>query len=309
MSNQPAFPILSALCVGGRARPCHPYADLFTSPTMSPGATFEASSEAAPRAPLWRRRFRLSDEEDDDGPRPDIGEGDLVEIRRRYLIPESVELRCAGEFERATNGGIDEVAIFEAYLEAGFRGGIPSLIAEMSSYFAFSPSQLTPSTWHTLIAIQVLGELHGIPFGVSEILYSYSFVPLMNKKGFYHIWSRDGEPLVNEPPRGVRGGFHFGDLWNRRYVFMNSERENLGEAKDQGDNESWHSISYRNRSLDALSPRNPEVQWTFVLEHGGCMDLRPGNRGLYGPSSRNPVGYKDFRPGTLRSRGPSSRNP
>ncbi|KAL0875985.1 hypothetical protein Bca101_025690 [Brassica carinata] len=200
MSNQPAFPIFPAPCVGGRARPCHPSADPFSSSMISTGDTFEASSEAAPRAPLRRQGFRLSDEEDDDGPRSDIGERDLVEIRMRYLIPESVEMRCAREFERAPDGGIDEVAIFEAYLEAGLRGCIPSLIAEVSSYFAFSPSQLTPSTWRMPIAIQVLGELHGIPFGVSEILYSYSFVPLMNKKGFYHISSRDGEPLVNEPP-------------------------------------------------------------------------------------------------------------
>ncbi|KAL0802372.1 hypothetical protein Bca101_057548 [Brassica carinata] len=220
MSNKTVFPIFPAPCVGGRAGPYHPSADLFSLPMMSPGATLEASSEAVPRAPLRHRRFHLSDEEDDDGPRSDVGEGDLVEIRRRFLIPESVELRCAGEFERDLDGGTDEVAIFEVYREADSRGGILSLIAEVSSYFPFYPSQLTPSTWRTMIAIQVLGELHGIPFGVSKILYSYSFVPLMNKKGFYHIRSRDGEPLVNEPPRGVRGGFSFGDLWNKRYGFM-----------------------------------------------------------------------------------------
>lgn len=111
-----------------------------------------------------------------------------------------MELWCAGEFERAPDGGTDEMAIFEAYLEEDFRGGVPSLIAEVSSYFGFSPTQLTPSTWRTLIAIQVLGELHCIPFGVYQILYSYSFIPLMNKKGFYHIWSQDGDPLANEPP-------------------------------------------------------------------------------------------------------------
>ncbi|KAL0854052.1 LOW QUALITY PROTEIN: hypothetical protein Bca101_059204 [Brassica carinata] len=178
---------------------------------MSPGATLEASSEAVPRAPLRRQCFRLSDEEDDDGPRSEVGEGDLVEIRRRYLIPESVEFRCAGEFERAPDGGTDEVAIFEAYIEAGFRGGIPSLIAEVSSYFAFSPSQLTPSTWHTLIAIQVLGELHGIPFGRH---------PFDEQERVLRYLVPDGESLVNEPLRGIRGGFPFGDLWNRRYVFM-----------------------------------------------------------------------------------------
>ncbi|KAL0802517.1 hypothetical protein Bca101_057693 [Brassica carinata] len=171
---------------------------------MSPVNVPDADNEAIPGAPSWRRRFRLSDKEDADSPRSTIGEGDLAGIRRRYSIPESVKLRCAGEFERAPDGGLDEVAIFEAYFEVGSRGGIPSLIAEMSSYFAFSPSQLTPSTWRTLIAIQVLGELQGIPFGISEVQYSYSLVPLKDKKSFYQIWSRDGEPIVNEPHRGVR---------------------------------------------------------------------------------------------------------
>ena len=74
-----------------------------------------------------------------------------------------------------------------AIFEAGFKGFIPSLIAEVSAYFGFAPSQFTPLSWRTLIAIQVLGEFHGILFGVSEVLYSYYFAPLIGKKWFYHI--------------------------------------------------------------------------------------------------------------------------
>nr|VDD54717.1 unnamed protein product [Brassica oleracea] len=70
------------------------------------------------------------------------------------------------------------------------------------------------------MAIQVLGELHGFSVGVHEILYSYYFAPLMNKAGFYHLRSRDGTPLVEEPSRGVRGNNPFGDGWNGRYVFV-----------------------------------------------------------------------------------------
>nr|VDC96568.1 unnamed protein product [Brassica oleracea] len=36
------------------------------------------------------------------------------------------------------------MAIFEAYFKAGFRGFIPSLIAEVSACLGFAPSQLTP---------------------------------------------------------------------------------------------------------------------------------------------------------------------
>ncbi|KAF3523528.1 hypothetical protein F2Q69_00047193 [Brassica cretica] len=62
------------------------------------------------------------------------------------------------------------------------------------------------------------GELHT---DISWILsYSYYFSPLANKYGFYHLRSRDGAPLVEEPSRGVRGNHPFGDGWNSRYVFV-----------------------------------------------------------------------------------------
>ncbi|KAF3580423.1 hypothetical protein DY000_02030819 [Brassica cretica] len=64
-------------------------------------------------------------------------------------------MRSPTEFERAPNGGAGEEAIYEAYLEAGFRGAIPSLIGEVSSFFGFSPSPLTPLTWRTLMALQM----------------------------------------------------------------------------------------------------------------------------------------------------------
>ncbi|KAF3557670.1 hypothetical protein F2Q69_00012703 [Brassica cretica] len=74
---------------------------------------------------------------------------------RKYLIHPSVGMRSPTEFERAPNGGAGEVAIYEEYLEAGFRGAIPSLIGKVSSFFGFSPSQLTPLTWRTLMALQM----------------------------------------------------------------------------------------------------------------------------------------------------------
>ncbi|XP_048614626.1 uncharacterized protein LOC106395497 [Brassica napus] len=38
--------------------------------------------------------------------------------------------------------------------------------------------------------------------------------------GFYHLQPRDGAPLVEEPSRGTRGNYPFGDNWTSRYVFM-----------------------------------------------------------------------------------------
>lgn len=66
-----------------------------------------------------------------------------------------------------------------------------------------------------------MGEFHSISFGMHEIFYSCYFAPLASKKGFYHICSRDGEPIVEEPLRGVKGNYPFGDRWNWRYMFIN----------------------------------------------------------------------------------------
>ena len=156
----------------------------------------------------------------DDGPCSEIQEGGLKVIRRKYGIHSSVQMRSSSEFERAPDGGPSEIAIFEVYLISGFRGIVPSLVAEVSSFLGFCPSHLTPSSWKTLMSIQVLGELHGLDTGVHEVLYSYYFAPLTVMPGFYHLQPRDGAPLVEEPSRGTRGNYPFGDNWTSRYMFM-----------------------------------------------------------------------------------------
>ncbi|KAF3504114.1 hypothetical protein F2Q69_00042161 [Brassica cretica] len=167
------------------------YASDGISETAEPGALMfpqeelicipEADSEAVPMPPLRRLRSCFFD----DGPHSEIREGDLANMRRKYAIHPSVGMRSPTDFKRAPDGGAGEVVVYEAYLEAGFRGVIPSLIGEVSSFFGFCPSQLTPLTWRTLMAIQILGKLHGFSFGVHEILYSYYFAPLMNKPNRY----------------------------------------------------------------------------------------------------------------------------
>ncbi|KAF3576079.1 hypothetical protein DY000_02030724 [Brassica cretica] len=147
--------------VGGPTRLRHPFTDPFSSPVPSWGNVPKADSETVLMAPLRRLRSCFFD----DGPRSEIREGGLANMRRKYAIHPSVGMRGPNEFERAPDGGAGEVAIYEAYLEEGFRGVIPSLIDEVSSFFGCRPSQLTPLTWRTLMAIQVLGELHGFSIG------------------------------------------------------------------------------------------------------------------------------------------------
>ena len=102
--------------VGGRPRPRRLFTDPFCSPIPSWGDVPEADSEAVPMAPLRRRHSCFFD----DGPRSGIREGELANMRRKYAIHPSVGMRSLTEFERALDGGAREIAIYEAYLEAGF---------------------------------------------------------------------------------------------------------------------------------------------------------------------------------------------
>ncbi|KAL0847185.1 hypothetical protein Bca101_020431 [Brassica carinata] len=195
-SESSLFPSAS---VGSRVKPCLFSDDPFSSPISSWERTLGTDDEEATMAPLKQRRSYLLD----DGPRSRVRGKYLIEIRNRYAIPPSVGIRNPSDFERAPDGGVNEVTIYEAYLEAGVRSGVPSLVAEVSSYFGFCPSQLTPLSWRTLMAIQVLGELRGFHIGVHEVLYSYCFAPLANKPEFYFLRARDGAPLVGERSRDV----------------------------------------------------------------------------------------------------------
>ncbi|KAF3503745.1 hypothetical protein F2Q69_00042944 [Brassica cretica] len=194
MNPEPLL-FLSSL-VGGRARPRRPFTDHFSSPVPSWGNVPEADSEAVPMAPLRKLCSCFFD----DGPRSKIREGDLANIKRKYLIHPSVGMRSPTEFERTLDSGSGEGAVYEAYLKAGFWGTIPSLIGKVSSFFGFRPSQLSPLTWRALMALQVLGELYEFSIGVHEVVYSYYFAPLVNKDGFYHLRS----PLMEFPLCGLK---------------------------------------------------------------------------------------------------------
>ncbi|KAF3560957.1 hypothetical protein DY000_02015629 [Brassica cretica] len=226
--------------------------------------------------------------------------GDLANIRRKYLIHPSVGMRSPTEFERAPDGGAGEVTVYEAYLEAGFWGVIPSLIGEVSSFFGFCPSQLTPLTGRTLMAIQVLGELHGFSIEVHEILYSYHFAPLANKVGFYHLRSRDGAPLVEEPSRGVRGNHPFGDGWNSRYVFAKIQ-EPVGYPTSWCTMDVSHPVSFAGEAVVKLIMGIPlRFRWvTFLVSREALR-----HSFIWGKVARSPVSviYDEYQKDKARKR-------
>ncbi|KAL0816577.1 hypothetical protein Bca101_073021 [Brassica carinata] len=121
--NPEPLSFLSSL-VGGRAKPRRPFTNRFSSPVPSWGNVPEADSEAVPMAPLRRLRFCFFG----DGPRSEIREGDLFNIRRKYLIHLSMGMRSPTEFERAPDGG---AVLGELH---GFSIGVHEIL--YSYYFA-----------------------------------------------------------------------------------------------------------------------------------------------------------------------------
>ncbi|KAF2616813.1 hypothetical protein F2Q68_00039241 [Brassica cretica] len=217
-------------------------------------------SEAVPMASLRRLRSCFFD----DGLHSDIREGDLANIRRKCLIHPSVGMRSPTEFERAPDGGAGEVAVYEAYLEA------------------------------------VFGELHGFSIGVQEILYSYYFAPLANKDGFYHLRSRDGAPLVEEPSRGVRGNRLFGDGWNSRYVFVKI-REPVGYPTSWRTVDVSRPVSFAGEAVANLVMGIPRrFRWvTFLVSREALRHSR-----VWGNAVRAPVSviYDEYQKVKARKR-------
>ncbi|KAG2311467.1 hypothetical protein Bca4012_025924 [Brassica carinata] len=142
MNNSSELPSFPDSFVGGHAKPRRLPAEPFSSPIPTWVEVPEADCEAVPMAPLKHPRPYLHD----DNPHSEIREEGLMEIQRKYGISPSVGIGCCSEYEHVPDGGNSEIAAFEAYLEAGFRGIIPYLVAAVSSYFGFCSSQLTPMT-------------------------------------------------------------------------------------------------------------------------------------------------------------------
>ncbi|KAL0723012.1 hypothetical protein Bca4012_037611 [Brassica carinata] len=136
------------------------------------------------------------------------------------MIPPLVVLRIPEPSERASNGTPEEIAMYEAFFESGFRGDVPSLIADLCRFFRISPSQLNPPVWRILIAIQSLSNEEDLPLGVDEVLFAYHLAPINGGEGRFHLRPHNGLPIVEELPKSDRKGLAFGKKWQERFVFM-----------------------------------------------------------------------------------------
>ncbi|KAH0867923.1 hypothetical protein HID58_074945 [Brassica napus] len=133
-----------------------------------------------------------------------VSEDDLVEWRRKYSLSSSTILRIPAPEERASSSIPGQIAIYEAFLDIGFRGVIPELVASLCDFFEISPSQLNLPSWRLLVAIQNLGDLENLSFGINEVVFSYHLAPLNGNEGRLHLRPRSGLPIVEELQKGDR---------------------------------------------------------------------------------------------------------
>ena len=130
-------------------------------------------------------------------------------MEAKILSSSIVDLRVPTSEEHASSYVSGEIAISEAFFDTGFRGVIPVLIASLCGFFEISPSQLKPPSWRLLVAIQILGDLEHLSFGINELLFSYHLAPLNGGEGRFHLRPRSGLPIVVELPKSDRKGSAF----------------------------------------------------------------------------------------------------
>ncbi|KAF2616084.1 hypothetical protein F2Q70_00011314 [Brassica cretica] len=236
----PELLLFPSSLVGGRPSPRRPFTDPFSSPAPSWGDVPKTDSEVVPMGPLRRLCSCFFD----DGPRSEIREGDLANMRRKYVIHPSVGMRSPTEFERAPDWGrVKRLSMRHTWKQA---------------------------------------------YGALSLL------------SFYHLRSRDGAPLVEEPSRGVRGNHPFGDGWNSRYVFMKI-RVPVGYPT------SWHTVdvsrpvSFEGEEVGKLIMGVPRrFRWvTFLMSREALRHSR-----VWGNVARLPVSlvYDEYQKVKARKR-------
>ena len=195
---------------GSRRRVDSPVSRSDSSPDPGTGSEYDL---AAPLPYTYASRPSI-------GPASSVSKDDLVEWWGKYSLSSSIILRIPASEERASSFIPGHIAIYEAFFDIGFRGVIPALVASLCDFFEISPSQLNPPSWRLLVAIQNLGDLENLSFGINEVLFSYHLAPLNGNEGRLHLRPSSGLPIVEELQKSDRKGSAFSKKWQERYVFV-----------------------------------------------------------------------------------------
>jgi hypothetical protein len=151
---------------------------------------------------LWRTKTTRADES---------------QLREKYSIPTSVQLRFGSENEGAmVRSDEHEICLYEDMFEIGFRLPFPKIVRELLHYLQIAPHQLAPNAWRTLFACiilwpSVLGEGHEL--SVREFLKIYR--PLRNPKTEY-VFNFQGRQKVKFI---LLPGYSSNKHWKERFFF------------------------------------------------------------------------------------------
>jgi hypothetical protein len=151
---------------------------------------------------LWRTKTTRADES---------------QLREKYSIPTSVQLRFGSENEGAmVRNDEHEICVYEDMFEIGFRLPFPKIVRELLHYLQIAPHQLAPNAWRTLFACiilwpRVLGEGHEL--SVREFLKIYR--PLRNPKTEY-VFNFQGRQKVKFI---LLPGYSSNKYWKEQFFF------------------------------------------------------------------------------------------
>jgi hypothetical protein len=159
---------------------------------------------------LWRTKTTRADES---------------QLREKYSIPTSVQLRFGSENEGAmVRSDEHEICLYEDMFEIGFRLPFPKIVRELLHYLQIAPHQLAPNAWRTLFACiilwpRVLGEGHEL--SIREFLKIYR--PLRNPKTEY-VFNFQGRQKVKFI---LLPGYSSNKHWKERFFFAQGAWECL----------------------------------------------------------------------------------
>ncbi|KAF2563945.1 hypothetical protein F2Q70_00017553 [Brassica cretica] len=205
--------------------------------------------------------------------------------------------------ERASSYIPGEIAVYEASFDSGLKGTIPALIAGLCNLFEISPSQLNPSAWRILIAIQNLGDLEYLSLGINEVLSRITWLPLTEERGD-SIFAHAADCRLWRSFQRVTGKDRFLiKKWQERYAFMafpgSSHRWNFIAGTHPAPSEGEKSV-LRARQLPAY--RRQEATKVMSAKKGSSSRSASGDEVMITGSRRSPVVKLEPSPSLLGKR-------
>ncbi|CAN8242609.1 unnamed protein product [Cochlearia groenlandica] len=122
-------------------------------------------------------------------------------ISRTFGLPLS-GLRIPSAAERLKDASPEDIVVYEALFSYGFRGIVPSLVAEVSRYLGISSGQIYPMVSRMLMALEVMGDLNSIEVSVASVLYAFYFKPYAGDINRYNLQPRRNLALVTNSEIG-----------------------------------------------------------------------------------------------------------